>query len=96
MYAHPTRAHAPTVAALPPLNPMTAEPKAADAAPQPARKASMPGVGTDVAVFERSLLGPGMEIQGPCLVEEVDTSFFLLKGAIGRVDVFANLIVTVK
>jgi N-methylhydantoinase A len=84
------------IAALPPLNAMTAEPKVADAAPQPARKASMPGVGADVAVFERPFLGPGMEIQGPCLVEEVDTSFFLPKGATGRVDVFANLIVTVK
>jgi len=37
-----------------------------------------------------------MEIRGPCLVEEVDTSFFLPKGATGRVDVFANLILTVK
>jgi N-methylhydantoinase A len=84
------------IAALPPLTARAAEATANHAAPQPARKAAMPGVSADVAVFDRALLLPGAEIEGPCLVEEVDTSFFLPEGATGRIDVFANLIVTVK
>jgi N-methylhydantoinase A len=84
------------IAALPPLTVRAAEATANHAAPQPARKAAMPGVSADVAVFDRALLLPGAEIEGPCLVEEVDTSFFLPEGATGRIDVFANLIVTVK
>jgi N-methylhydantoinase A len=84
------------IAALPRLTVRAAEATRNNLAPQPARKTAMPGVSADVAVFERALLSPGAEIEGPCLVEEVDTSFFLPEGAAGRIDVFANLIVTVK
>jgi N-methylhydantoinase A len=84
------------IAALPPLTARAAEATVDSAAPQPARTATMHGVTADVAVFDRALLVPGAEIEGPCLVEEVDTSFFLPAGATARIDVFANLIVTAK
>ena len=36
-----------------------------------------------------------MVLAGPCLIEEVDTSFYVPVGATTRVDPYRNLVVTV-
>ena len=60
------------------------------------RTTSMPGIGKEIAAFNRLDLSPGAEVSGPCLVEEVDTSFFVPASARGRVDPYANLLVTLR
>lgn len=59
------------------------------------RQESLPGISDSVAVYDRTRLVPGTRIAGPCLVEEVDTSFFVPTGATGVVDTYRNLIVSV-
>jgi N-methylhydantoinase A len=81
------------IAALPPLEPVSGHDRAGTT-PVPVRMTAMPGVGEAIAVFDRTQLWPGMRIVGPCLVEEVDTSFYVPAGASGRVDAFSNLIVS--
>ncbi|MCW6509278.1 hydantoinase/oxoprolinase family protein [Lichenifustis flavocetrariae] len=82
------------VAALPPLEPQSGHARP-DRKPKPVRTTDMPGVGSSVAVFDRTELWPGMHVDGPCLVEEYDTSFFVPSGATGRVDPYRNLIVRI-
>lgn len=81
------------VAAMPRLEPTYLR-EHAETAPRAVRTTAMPGVGVAVAVFDRTQLRPGMRIEGPCLVEEVDTSFYVPPGASGRVDAFSNLVVS--
>jgi N-methylhydantoinase A len=91
---HPTTivtARLAVVAALPPVTPRS-EDETSGASPAPVRRTALPGIGDGIAVFDRTLLWPGAEIAGPCLVEEIDTSHFVPSGATGRVDRFSNLI----
>jgi N-methylhydantoinase A len=44
-------------------------------------------------VFERALLGPGSELEGPAVVEEPAASTVVFPGQRLRVDDFGNLIV---
>jgi N-methylhydantoinase A len=79
------------VAALPPVTPRS-EDETTGASPEPVRRTTLPGIGERIAVFDRTSLRPGMEIAGPCLVEEIDTSHFVPAGAAGRIDRFSNII----
>jgi N-methylhydantoinase A len=83
------------VSALPPLKAKAVK-EVTDRPAKRIRTTSMPGIGKEIAVFNRLDLSPGLEVSGPCLVEEVDTSFFLPAGARGRVDPYANLLVTLS
>jgi N-methylhydantoinase A len=49
----------------------------------------------EAAVYERRDLGPGVEIAGPSIVEQPDTTVLLLPGDRGRVDGQGNLIVEI-
>ena len=53
------------------------------------------GKWTNAAVFDRALLEPGMSIDGPAIVEQIDSTTVLLPGDCARVDPFRNLIVDV-
>jgi N-methylhydantoinase A len=79
---------------LPPL-PIRAEPAGAAAAAPVERTTTLAGVDAPVAVYDRTRLRPGMTFSGPCLIEEVDTSFYVPDGATTRVDPYRNLVVTV-
>ena len=46
-------------------------------------------------VHQRGDLSPGATIEGPAIVEQLDTTTFLGRGDVARVDGFGNLIVTV-
>jgi N-methylhydantoinase A len=80
------------VAELPPLS-LVREAATDGARAVSARSTTLAGVSESVQVYDRSTLTPGMSIAGPCLVEEVDTSFYLPTGATGVVDSYRNLIV---
>jgi N-methylhydantoinase A len=82
------------VAALPPVTPRS-EHETIGASSAPVRRTTLAGIGDNIAVFDRTSLRPGMEIVGPCLVEEIDTSHFVPAGATGRVDRFSNLILRI-
>jgi N-methylhydantoinase A len=83
------------ISALPSSNTRPVK-KVADRPARAIRTTSMPGIGKEIAVFDRLDLGPGTEISGPCIVEEVDTSFFVPAGARGHIDPYANLLVTLS
>ena len=53
------------------------------------------GQWTTAAVYDRTLLETGMSIDGPAVVEQIDSTTILLPGNCGRVDQFGNLIVRV-
>ena len=42
-------------------------------------------------VYDREKLGPGHELAGPAVVEQMDATTLLLSGQHARVDPFANL-----
>lgn len=46
-------------------------------------------------IYDRGRLGPGAAIEGPAIVEQLDTTTFLGAGDTAVVDAFGNLIVTV-
>ena len=60
------------------------------------RRAYLPENGgwCDVPLYDRSLLGPGAELLGPAIVEQMDSTTLILSGQRGVVDEFGNLIVT--
>ena len=49
----------------------------------------------DTPVYSRQTLVPGMEISGPCIVEQADTTIIIEPGMIGRIDAFENILVEV-
>jgi N-methylhydantoinase A len=65
------------------------------ARPVDARRIYLGGGWVEAAVFERRDLGPGVEIAGPSIVEQPDTTALLLPGDRGRVDGQGNLIVEI-
>ena len=46
-------------------------------------------------VYDRARLEPDMTIDGPAIVEQIDSTTLLLDGDCGRVDEFRNLIIRV-
>jgi N-methylhydantoinase A len=63
--------------------------------PKPIRWASIVGMSDKVPVIDRRALAPGMDLTGPCLVEEVDTCVYLPPKSSGVVDQFANLVIRI-
>ncbi len=59
------------------------------------RRMYIEGVWTVAAVYDRAVLKPGMCIDGPAVVEQIDSTTVLWPGDCGRVDHFENLIVRV-
>ena len=80
------------IADMPPL-PISAEPEQVDAVPTAERMTTITGVAAPVAIYDRTRLLPGMRFPGPCLIEEVDTTFFVAEGAAVHVDPFRNLVI---
>lgn len=72
-------------------------PAAAGTALKGARKAYFPLAGgvIDCPVHDRYLLPPGSRLEGPCLVEERESTCLLDKGDRGEIDRFGNLIVEI-
>ena len=49
----------------------------------------------DTPVYKRETLRPGAVIQGPCIVEQADTTIIIEPGMTGRIDAFENILVEV-
>ena len=48
------------------------------------------------AVYEREKLGEGLEIQGPSIVEDVDTTVVIRPGQSARVDEYGNILIRLR
>jgi N-methylhydantoinase A len=46
-------------------------------------------------VYAREKLRPGNQLEGPCIVEQMDTTTLLLPGDAGQVDAYGNLVIRV-
>lgn len=67
-----------------------------DGKPKSERSVYMGGKYTNFPVYERSNLNTGMTIDGPAIIEEPTATSILLKGQVGRVDEFGNILVRRK
>ena len=47
----------------------------------------------EVPVYDRLSLAVGEAVEGPCLLEQPDTTIFVDPGLVGRCDGFGNLII---
>ena len=45
----------------------------------------------EIAIFDRDELSPGMIIRQPCIIEEVDSTFFMSKGCVAQIDGLSNI-----
>jgi N-methylhydantoinase A len=59
------------------------------------RKVFVQGKYVSLPIYERALLRPGDKIQGPAVIEQMDSTTFLANGRLARVDPYLNLIVTI-
>lgn len=48
----------------------------------------------NVPVYERDLLQPGNVVKGPCMIEEIISSTVVIPGALAKVDVWGNVIIS--
>ncbi|MFC5357658.1 hydantoinase/oxoprolinase family protein [Azospirillum himalayense] len=53
------------------------------------------GEGTEIAIHDRYRMAPGIPVQGPCVIEEAETTIVLLPGDVAELSATGNLIVTV-
>jgi N-methylhydantoinase A len=60
------------------------------------RNAYIDGKFETVCVYERSKLMAGSRIQGPAIVEQVDSTTLILQGQLGRTDEFGNLMIILE
>jgi N-methylhydantoinase A len=49
----------------------------------------------DAVLYERARLVCGAEIEGPAIVEQIDSTVVLPPGAVGRVDEALNIVISV-
>jgi N-methylhydantoinase A len=85
----------------PPFEPLTGEGAASvgaggSAMPVDRRAIYVSGRWVEADVYERRDLGPGVEIAGPAIVEQPDTTVLLLPGDHGRVDRQGNLVLEIS
>ena len=59
------------------------------------RKVFVQGKYVSLPIYERALLRPGDKIQGPAIIEQMDSTTFLSYGRRAQVDPYLNLIVTI-
>jgi N-methylhydantoinase A len=59
------------------------------------RKVFVQGKYVSLPIYERTLLRPGDKIQGPAVIEQMDSTTFLSNGRQAQVDPYLNLIVTI-
>lgn len=65
-------------------------------APEPhARRQVHFGTWWDTAVYKRDTLHPGAVVEGPCIVEQPDTTIIIEPGMTGRIDAYDNILVEV-
>lgn len=64
-----------------------------DGKPKSERQVYMGGSYVNFPVYERSSLKTGMSIEGPAIIEEPTATSILLKGQIGKVDAYGNILV---
>jgi N-methylhydantoinase A len=57
--------------------------------PQPSRK-------IDTPVYDRTLLRPNNRLEGPAVVEQLDSTTLLKSGQIAKVDEYFNLIIDIS
>jgi len=60
------------------------------------RNAYIDGRFESVCVYERSKLLAGSHVDGPAIVEQVDSTTLILRGQIGRTDEFGNLMIILE
>ena len=74
------------------------EPKTSGNALKGTRQAYFPERGgfIDCPVYDRYRLGPGMELSGPAVIEERESTTVLPPGCVARVDEYATLLVKVE
>jgi N-methylhydantoinase A len=59
------------------------------------RKIFVQGKYVSLPIYERTLLRPGDKIQGPAVIEQMDSTTFLSNGRQAQVDPYLNLVVTI-
>jgi N-methylhydantoinase A len=81
---------------LPERVPARLGPPAPDAARIGERDAYFQSLGgfAPTPVFDRGLLAPGAEVEGPAIVEQLDTTTVIGPGWVGRLDGYGNLMLT--
>ena len=47
----------------------------------------------ETAIYARGLLEPGMEMRGPAIIEQKDSTTLLLPGNVGRIDGYRNILI---
>jgi N-methylhydantoinase A len=77
------------------LEPSTRTGTAADALVR-RREVFFDGAFHDTPVFDRDLLAPGAELEGPAIVEQLDSTIVVLPGMSARVDEYENVLIQVK
>ena len=80
------------------VRPITFEPEGSIATPgsiEPTSRRRVSFLEEPVAIFDRDLLEPGMVLEAPCIIEEVDSTLLVPPGATLIVDEFRNLLIDV-
>jgi len=65
-------------------------------APAESRRVWFDGQWCDTRILERDGLGPGAVIEGPAIIEQVDTTVLIEPGCRAQVDAYGNLVVEVE
>jgi len=60
------------------------------------RKVFVQGKYASLPIYERTLLRPGDKIQGPAIIEQMDSTTFLSYGHRAQVDPYLNLLITIE
>ncbi len=68
---------------------------AGETAPNGRRRVYFNGSWHDTALYDRASLAPGMQLTGPAIVEQPDTTVVIDPGATARVDDLGNLVILV-
>ena len=77
--------------------PRASDKKAAGGVPCPIKRRPVYfGGWRDAAIYSREDLAPGMQFEGPAIVEQNDTTTVVEPGMVTRVDAYGNLLVEVK
>jgi N-methylhydantoinase A len=77
------------------IRPVTLGDRAGDPSPTGHRNVwlSESGGWTQTALYDRAALSPGDWIEGPAIVEQMDSTTLILPGQIATTDAFANIII---
>ncbi len=80
----------------PEIREQPADRKSAEPAIKNRRDVFIGGQFRETTIYDRGLLEPGMEIHGPAVIEQKDSTTLLLPGNVGRIDGYKNILIGVK